>query len=537
MWSDGMIWGLAILAALIGAGLLLRGWWWDRAKGRRRCPKCWYEIVAGASRCSECGFEAKRERQWGKTRRKKRVVALGVICALGAVPLALTSQVRREGWLSLAPTTGLILAAPWDLSPKARSVLLRELDWRMPHPTGHRKDLPHWQRRLFHDRLQAGLASDSVQVQIDCVERLGTYFSCDHHLVSALGRVRHRASRPDEAELVVACDSYLAADPDAAIGSLPRLLELADADDAALAEASIRLIASIESRHGTYASTDALLALYDDRPELRNAILGCWRVTAPPDHDVVACAWEGLLVEDGTRVDPLDTVACILRGNSPASQPLSVTPNAAARHAWWEQAANRLSDEEILRFITHGHIDAVGPALVNRHADITAALIKHRKAAGVSSVPPWLIVDVMCFGEVPEAPPVIDWGDSVYVAEFVAERRTIRDAVGPYAAHRLETAPAPMGPWVRSAILHDKLDRLSWQLRSHLFEVHQPIATQRAPAPLTIAEAVDLLGGKATSLRPFVAARLESTWDETERVYCQRILDHLDQLDADAPTQ
>jgi hypothetical protein len=48
---------------LAAAGMVLLAWalFWDRSRGRRRCPKCWYNMegVPGL-RCPECGREAHR---------------------------------------------------------------------------------------------------------------------------------------------------------------------------------------------------------------------------------------------------------------------------------------------------------------------------------------------------------------------------------------------------------------------------------------------------------------------------------------------
>jgi hypothetical protein len=44
MFADWLFWGLG--GALALAGLWLQYWslFADRARGRRRCPKCWYDM-------------------------------------------------------------------------------------------------------------------------------------------------------------------------------------------------------------------------------------------------------------------------------------------------------------------------------------------------------------------------------------------------------------------------------------------------------------------------------------------------------------
>ena len=69
MTSDWIFW---IAGGLLGiAGLWLAYWALlsDRAKGRKRCPKCWYNMQGAESlRCPECGHTAKSERKLRKTR-------------------------------------------------------------------------------------------------------------------------------------------------------------------------------------------------------------------------------------------------------------------------------------------------------------------------------------------------------------------------------------------------------------------------------------------------------------------------------------
>lgn len=110
-------WGFQILSAAAGlAGLLLLYWALcrDRSRGRRRCPKCWYDLRGSETlTCSECGYTAKRERQFFKTRRRWRWVAVVVVIGCGAAALWLTPRARRDGWLTLMPTTIVIASLQW----------------------------------------------------------------------------------------------------------------------------------------------------------------------------------------------------------------------------------------------------------------------------------------------------------------------------------------------------------------------------------------------------------------------------------------
>mgnify|MGYP001793361576 CR=1 FL=1 len=110
------------------AGLAVIGWalFWDRSRGRRRCPKCWYDMGGakadgdGRFTCSECGRVVRRERGLLRTRRRWRRGVAGV-CVLGLAYAAVAyPRVRDRGWVGVVPTTALVLAHPWlaDFAPR-----------------------------------------------------------------------------------------------------------------------------------------------------------------------------------------------------------------------------------------------------------------------------------------------------------------------------------------------------------------------------------------------------------------------------------
>jgi hypothetical protein len=108
------IWWLsgASLAALAGV-LLAWSLFWDRSRGRRRCPKCWYDMagVPGLV-CPECGRPARRERALRKTRRHPWWAGLAMVLLLLGVGAANTPRVARSGWVGLVPSTALAWFAP-----------------------------------------------------------------------------------------------------------------------------------------------------------------------------------------------------------------------------------------------------------------------------------------------------------------------------------------------------------------------------------------------------------------------------------------
>jgi len=101
-----------VLTALGAAAI---GWFLlgDRVIGggvkARRCPKCWYDLShTPGLRCSECGYEAKRERQLHRARRKRRWAALAMlILALSYLSLK-GPAIKARGWFAAVPTTAFI---------------------------------------------------------------------------------------------------------------------------------------------------------------------------------------------------------------------------------------------------------------------------------------------------------------------------------------------------------------------------------------------------------------------------------------------
>ncbi len=68
-WTNWLFWigggGIGLLALALLYWSLLH----DRARGRRRCLKCWYDMSRTPTlTCSECGWTAKREKKLVKTR-------------------------------------------------------------------------------------------------------------------------------------------------------------------------------------------------------------------------------------------------------------------------------------------------------------------------------------------------------------------------------------------------------------------------------------------------------------------------------------
>ena len=168
MASTGWDWVFHALGwTIAGLGLLLALWalFWDRSRGRKRCPKCWYSMegaVTGANggfTCPECGTTIRSPRALLKTRRRPLWVGLGVVAGLASYPVFAIPAVREGGWRRAVPSSVLVFIVPvgenaWkpstlDIFPFGgpRSPLLKEL---LRREEEHK--LSTWQSRVVLDR-------------------------------------------------------------------------------------------------------------------------------------------------------------------------------------------------------------------------------------------------------------------------------------------------------------------------------------------------------------------------------------------------
>lgn len=185
----------AWLLAAIGLVLALWALFWDRAKGRRRCPKCWYDLAGlplrwtgastgngqaadlatephidpaatatytaitatptpappaaqGVCTCPECGHQPRTESRIYRTRRRWRWALLGL--GMAASPVVAICIVASDGkWAKYAPTTALIaLAEPASLlSSTPTDPRAKELRSRITNGS-----LASWQSQIMFDR-------------------------------------------------------------------------------------------------------------------------------------------------------------------------------------------------------------------------------------------------------------------------------------------------------------------------------------------------------------------------------------------------
>ena len=149
-WTAWLWWSGGAMLGLLGLWLSYWSLLKDRAKGRRRCPKCWYDMSGTDSpTCSECGRTTKHEKKFYKTHRHWRWGALALLVYLAAVGSALIPKIKRDGAGSLVSNTTLV----WGLvfSTDADDWIGREVFQRISN-----RLFSHDELKSFFDRCANG---------------------------------------------------------------------------------------------------------------------------------------------------------------------------------------------------------------------------------------------------------------------------------------------------------------------------------------------------------------------------------------------
>jgi len=139
--------GIAFLAAALF--VLARFAIGDRARGRRRCPKCWYDMAGVIGACPECGRKIRSERELARTRRPRRWMALALVLLSAA--LAAGRQAMPFPAVRLVPDWVLIasIGQPWQ-----RHVFpeLQRRHWEVELSAREQRRLIQKSMRLVRDR-------------------------------------------------------------------------------------------------------------------------------------------------------------------------------------------------------------------------------------------------------------------------------------------------------------------------------------------------------------------------------------------------
>ena len=118
------------MLGLLGLWLLYWSLIKDRAKGRRRCPKCWYDMSATEGlRCSECGYAAKREKKLFKTHRRWRWMLVAIVLLVAGHVTHTAPRIQKAGWIGTIPTTILITVFPWQHKMRWITTLAYQPGW------------------------------------------------------------------------------------------------------------------------------------------------------------------------------------------------------------------------------------------------------------------------------------------------------------------------------------------------------------------------------------------------------------------------
>ncbi len=153
--GDWILWLAAMLVLGLFASLVYIAWralFYDRANGRRRCPRCWYDMAySPGMTCAECGFTARSEAQFGKTRRRYLLAGFAIGGCV-AMALAVNLRVMDRGWISMVPSRMLILSLPLT---EGDSAAFRELNRRMALQTLNTSEVTMLIRRCARGDLWA----------------------------------------------------------------------------------------------------------------------------------------------------------------------------------------------------------------------------------------------------------------------------------------------------------------------------------------------------------------------------------------------
>lgn len=140
----------------VGAAAAARALWWDRSRGRRRCPRCWYDMggVVGLV-CPECGTRAHADRSLRRTRRRLGRAVLGGGCVLAGALLVRVPSANRDGWTVLVPDSIWRALLPFvdPVPEKIDASWLNEMMWVNNNPRA--ANVRSWDRLLLAHRCRS----------------------------------------------------------------------------------------------------------------------------------------------------------------------------------------------------------------------------------------------------------------------------------------------------------------------------------------------------------------------------------------------
>lgn len=281
-------WAFWIFGGVLGlVGLVLGVWslFWDRSRGRRRCPRCWYDMVGavadenGRRTCPECGKVIKRERQLFKTRRRWPWAVAGTLAVLVGTGTGMTPWARGVDWIPLLPTRVLVFAIDHDFGPQ-KKIRLELFVGRISdyHLTARqRKWFVPWVIRM----LDKGKTPDDRTTAVELLALIGGRDKAvTPTLLGAL-------DDPDPLfrEMVISSIGSYLGDADIVLPRLEQIM-LDQRNSPIVRSEAARVIGRYESRAVCYESS-LLQALQDTEPDVRAyAARSLARIGAPADDAV-----------------------------------------------------------------------------------------------------------------------------------------------------------------------------------------------------------------------------------------------------------
>jgi hypothetical protein len=150
------------LLAAAGLALLLWALFYDRAGGRKRCPKCWYDMSGAVAKlhdgpeeftCPECGRVSRGVRRLKRTRRKWLALPLVALLLLAAYTAQRVPAALQHGWVRLIPSTYLACWAPADLRDPRNLPSAWSVSFAPPGPVSPKQALSDeaWRRVTEHE--------------------------------------------------------------------------------------------------------------------------------------------------------------------------------------------------------------------------------------------------------------------------------------------------------------------------------------------------------------------------------------------------
>jgi hypothetical protein len=111
-WQALLDWTVWIIFAA-GVLVVALGLFADRARSRRRCPRCWYDMqgIPGLT-CPECGHAARHPRALKRTRRHWRWAAAGTLLLIAPYAADASRRIQNRGWIGAVPGLALVAAFP-----------------------------------------------------------------------------------------------------------------------------------------------------------------------------------------------------------------------------------------------------------------------------------------------------------------------------------------------------------------------------------------------------------------------------------------